>query len=123
MGKGSRNRAAREEKAAAFRLTPAQEKAVDKAMRDEINRQILEKDKEYYHDMNAAVLWVLYETFGFGEKRLRRFFDAFTVEHEKLRKRYEPDEDTNAPLCRYLLKERVGVDIEAWEKELEQNAG
>lgn len=91
-----------------------------KAMKREINAQILESDLSYKLDMDAAVLWSLHETFGFGKKRLRRFYEAFTVQHEALRDHYKLDDDTNTWICRHLLKEKVGVDLEAWEKEHEQ---
>lgn len=81
----------------------------------------MESDKNYYLDMDAAVLYSLHKTFGFGKKRLRRFFDAFAVQHEELREFYQLNDDTNTWICRYLLKRDVGVDVEAWEKEFEEH--
>lgn len=115
MGKGNRSREQRRQEVSAFSLTPAQRKA----MNQEINAQIAEKEKQYYLDMDAAVLYSLHQTFGFGKKRLRMFFDAFAIQHEELRQRYQLDDDTNTWLCRRLLKEEVGVDVEAWEKEFD----
>lgn len=92
-------------------------------MRKEIKAQILESDKRYWLDMDAAVLWALHKEFGFGAKRLRRFFDCFSVVHEEMRNYYQLDDDTNTWLCRYLLKQDVGVDVEAWEKEFEKQNG
>lgn len=117
MGKGNRNRQLHKQEAEAAALTPAQRRAMTK----EINAQILESDKSYKLDMDAAVLYSLHETFGFGAKRLRRFFDAFSVQHQELRNYYQLDDDTNTWICRRLLKERVGVDIEAWEKEFTEH--
>ena len=119
MGKGKRNRELHEQEVKAAALTPAQRKAMNR----EINAQILESDRAYKLDMDAAVLYSLHETFGFGEKRLRKFFDAFSVQHQSLREHYQLDDDTNTWRCRRLLKERVGVDVEAWEKELETKSG
>lgn len=117
MGKGARQRTARKKEQNDFKLTRPQKKAMNK----EINAQILEKDTAYYLDMDAAVLWVLRVGFGFGKKRLRRFFDLFAKSHEELRKHYELDDDDNGIwICRKQLKE-YGVDVDAWEKELEQN--
>ena len=117
MSKGNRNRQLHKQEAEAAALTPAQRRA----MKKEINAQILESDTAYKLDMDAAVLYVLHETFGFGKKRLRRFFDAFTAQHQELRDYYQLDDDTNTWICRRLLKERVGVDIEAWEKEFTEH--
>ena len=119
MGKGARARRERQKEQEAFHLTRPQEKA----MRKEINAQILRSDEQYFHDMDAAVLWALHKEFGFGAKRLRRFFDRFAVIHEDMRSYYQLDDTTNTWLCRYLLKRDVGADVEAWEKELAQKHG
>lgn len=115
MGKGARARRERQQEQAAFHLTPAQKKAMNR----EINAQILEKDKQYWLDMDAAVMWALHEEFRFGKKRLRRFFVRFAAIHTELREHYQLDDDTNTWLCRHLLREKTGVDVEAWEKEYE----
>lgn len=119
MGKGARQRRERQKEQDAFHLTRSQEKAMHK----EIKAQLMDYDKQYFLDMDAAVLWALHKEFGFGAKRLRRFFDRFSVIHEELRDYYQLDDDTNTWLCRYLLQSNVGVDVEAWEKELEEKNG
>ena len=87
-------------------------------MRKEINTQIMERDKQYWLDMDAAVLYSLHKEFGFGAGRLRRFFDRFSVVHEDLRQHYQLDiDEPDAWICRYLLKQETGADVEAWEKE------
>ena len=116
MGKGARQRRERQKEQEAFHLTRPQEKAMHK----EIKSQLLDYDKQYFLDMDAAVLWALHKEFGFGAKRLRRFFDRFSEIHQELRNYYQLDDDTNTWLCRYKLKEETGVDVEVWEKELEQ---
>lgn len=118
MGKGARQRAKRKQEQDDFKLTRPQKKAAKK----EIKAQILETDRAYYLDMDAAVLWTLHKRFGFGRKRLREFFEAFADSHDELCKYYELDEDDNGIwLCRKQLKD-YGVDVEAWEKEYEENA-
>lgn len=54
--------------------------------------------------------------YGFGEKRLRRFYDRFRAEYFDLIKRYEMDEGDNIWLNTYKLKE-IGVDIESWNQD------
>ena len=115
MGKGKRLRYVRQAEQQAFTLSKSQEKA----MRKEINAQILESDKQYWLDMDAAVMWALHEAFGFGRKRLRRFFDAFSTVHADLRKTYQIDGSITWK-CRELLKSKVKVDVEAWEDEYEK---
>lgn len=82
-----------------------------KILNEEINRQILEKDTRYTNDIDACVLYVLHVHLGFGRKRLRRFWEAFRVEHDKLRNHYEISD--TAYLAQDQLK-RIGVDVAAW---------
>ena len=62
------------------------------------------------------VLWVLHEQLGWGETRLRRFYDNFAGELDALVKRYEMDEEDKVWLCTQKLKD-YGIDIEQWDKE------
>lgn len=86
-------------------LTAAEKKAMDM----EINRQIVEADRRYADDIDAMVLYTLHVHLGFGKKRLRKFYDAFSAEHDRLIQYYQMPDD-------YTLK-RIGVDVEAWNKE------
>jgi len=89
--------------------------AETKAMNIEINRQILEADAKYSTDVDAMILWVLHSCFGFGKKRLRRFYDEFSAEHQRLRDYYEMQDD-GAWLCKHKLKD-IGVDVDKWNNE------
>lgn len=86
-----------------------------KAMELEINQQIAEADRQHANDFDAMVLYVLHTHLGFGKKRLRRFYDAFSAEHDKLIEHYEMP-DGGAWLADMKLKE-IGVDVAAWNKE------
>lgn len=88
-----------------------------KAMNDEINRQILEHDEMFAVDNDATVLWTLHTCFGFGKKRLRRFWEACLKEHARLREYYQMEPDDDGWLYRYKLKQ-IGVDVQAWYDEL-----
>ena len=112
MSKGQRNRAKHAAKVEAVVITSAQREAINR----EINKRVLEIDKEYSRNMEACVLYVLYDVFGYGPIRLRRFYDAFVRTHQDLQKRYEFDtKDTNW-LCRHKL-EQMGIDLDQWERE------
>lgn len=89
-----------------------------KAMETEIRRQCAEYDRKNSLEIDAMVLWVLYSEFGFREKRLRRFFDIFNSELDKLADRFVMDrsEDT-IWLCIRRLKDEAGIDIYEWSKE------
>ena len=92
-------------------LTAAERKAMDM----EINRQIVEADRRYADDIDAMVLYTLHVHLGFGKKRLRKFYDALSAEHDRLIQYYQMPDDYTW-LCKEMLK-RIGVDVEAWNKE------
>lgn len=85
------------------------------AMEKEIRRQILEWDEKHSIDIDSSVLWVLHEGFGFGHKRLKRFWDLFIKLHKELRDYYQMDPEDNGWICKEKLK-RMGVDVEEWYK-------
>lgn len=92
-------------------LTAVEKKAMDM----EINRQIVEADRRYTDDIDAMVLYTLRVHLGFGVKRLRRFYEAFSAEHDRLIQHYEMPDDY-VWLCKEKLKE-IGVDVGAWNRE------
>ena len=91
----------------------------------EARRELFEQKKILGNDFDAAVLWTLHQAFGFGAKRLRRFYDAFLAEYDRLREFYTgTDADGNEVLdgtvsfaCRENLK-RIGVDIAEWNEHI-----
>lgn len=93
------------------KMTPTQ----ISAMRHEINQQCLEADARLTADVDAMVLWTLHQHCGFGPKRLHDFYVAMAKEHKRMRDFYEMDDLYPE---RHKLKE-MGVDVEAWEKEIE----
>ncbi|WP_347563639.1 hypothetical protein [Pseudoflavonifractor sp. 524-17] len=82
----------------------------------EIQRQLAEYDQKHLAEIDAMILWVLHDQFGFGPKRLRKFYDSFRVCIDELVKRYEMDAGDDVWLCTKMLKQ-VGVDVEQWHKE------
>lgn len=84
-----------------------------KAMDIEINRQIIEADREYQLDLNTLVLYTLYAHFGFGKKRLREFFLSMKQEHDDLINHYELEEEEFPWIARKKLLD-AGVDVEKW---------
>lgn len=68
------------------------------------------------HKIDALVLWELREQLGFGNKRLKKFYDNFSRGIEALIRRYEMEQGDDVRLCTYKLKE-IGCDLEKWEKE------
>lgn len=90
--------------------------AEKKAMDMEIQRQLTEYDRKHIREIDALVLWELHEQLGFGNKRLKKFYDNFSRGIEALIRRYEMEQGDDVWLCTYKLKE-IGCDLEKWEKE------
>lgn len=86
------------------------------AINEEIQRQCAEYDRKNENEIDAIILWLLHEKFGFGMKRLRRFYDLFHTEFDRLINRYLMEKEDGVWLCTYKLKE-YGLDIEEWNKE------
>ena len=88
------------------KLTSAQRRA----MNQEIRNQLAEYDRKNELEIDAMVLWVLHEQFGFGPKRLRHFYDAFSYAMDERVNRYVMDDSDQPWLCTYKWKE-IGIDL------------
>lgn len=87
------------------------------AMEEEIDRQILERADEFEADVDAAILWALHVSCGFGANRLKKFFRDYIQVYREMRERFE-DHDCFAE--RYKLKE-LGVDVIELRKEVDED--
>ena len=87
------------------------------AFDDEVNRQLEERSKEWYADLDALILYVLHEEFGFGRDRLMRFFYSLIDTNEALIDHYRL-KDTEF-VCKTKLRE-IGVDIDRWNADIRQ---
>lgn len=93
-------------------------KEEQRAMTEEINRQIAEQYEDWLINLDAMVLWTLHTHLGFGKKRLKRFYRDFTKQHIELTQYYECNGDDGS-LCIHKLR-GIDVDLNAWAKELEE---
>lgn len=88
------------------------------AMKTEIKRQLAEYDSHHATEIDAMVLWVLHDKFGFGPKRLRKFHDCFFAAMDELNERYEMKNE-ELWLCTQKIK-ALGIDLDAWSRESEE---
>ena len=95
-------------------LTVAERKAMD----IEIQKEIAEFNQKNETEIDAVILWILHEHFGFGKKKLKDFYDRFIPAYRDLIQRYEMS-DEGPWLCTRLLK-AIGVDLETWRQENNQ---
>jgi hypothetical protein len=86
-----------------------------KAVNEEITRQFMELESKYTKDNDASILLTLHSCFGFGKKRLRRFWEFYFKEQARLREYYQLDTH-EGNLCKFKLKQ-IGVDIDEWHRE------
>lgn len=91
-------------------------KTEEKAIEIEVNRRLAEGIKTCTDDIDASVLYVLNEEFGFGEKRLKQFYDKFVPILEGLVGHYELDQGDRTWICRQKLLEK-GINISKWGEE------
>ena len=85
-----------------------------KAMKIEFGKYFAKLIDECTGNIDATVLWVLHEEFGFGEKRLRRFRDIFLPALKDLTEHYDMGDLDRAWLCKQKLLDD-GIDIGSWE--------
>ena len=89
-------------------------KAEEKAIKLELQRQLVEYERKHLLELEAIFLWRLHEKLGFGAKRLYEFYKDLSKDYEDLLRRYEMDTEDGPWLCTQKLKE-IGVDLEHWE--------
>ena len=95
-------------------FTAAERKAIEL----EIGRQLAEYTKNHAREVDAMILWVLHESFGFGKKRLKEYYESFSKKMDGLEKRYLVSENVEkAWVCTEKLK-KIGVNLEDWEREI-----
>lgn len=91
---------------------------VQEIIQKEISQRILELDKQYTLDMDAMVIWTLFQR-GHRAEWLKKFYTDMFRWHRKLRAHYE------IPECfpeRLIMKEK-GIDVEAWFNEMFNDDG
>lgn len=87
-------------------------------VRREIRREATKVNYDYIHKVDCAVLYTLYSRYGWGAKRLRKFYDEFNSELDGLAKRYEFGVEEAPDICELKLKD-IGVNLTEWENENE----
>ena len=93
-------------------LTSAEKKAMDM----EISRQLAEYDEKHMNEIDAMILWHLHAEFGFGKRRLMRFYHTFSTRRKETAEYYVLEEERMSWLYQEKLK-RYGVDIEVLNKQ------
>ena len=98
----------------------ASKKAQKDAMMQEIKRQCGEYHRKHTLEIMSVFLWYLHEKKGEDYDYLKDVFFDFGPVLRNFIDRYELDDNDISWLCSYKLKEELGIDIEAWDKEEQQ---
>lgn len=107
MGKGARNRAKRQ--AAELSLRD-QRRAMVSMIDAEVNKAVIQRDKEYIQANQEALMVVLHDRFDFTPAQLKQFFIEFDKYHHELIQRYELG-GIDEWLCHRKLQE-LGIDLD-----------
>lgn len=84
-----------------------------KALEVEINRQTAKNVKDLSLNLQALVLWQLHEQLGLGKKKLLEFQKSFLPAIKELQRFYELENASETDfVCKYKLKNEVGIDVE-----------
>lgn len=91
-----------------------------RALRDEINRQLVENVKNLSCNLQALILWELHVQEGWGKKKLLRFQKRFQPAIKMLQEYYQVrTADETDFVCKNRLKNEVGIDVEELDAMLE----
>ena len=82
----------------------------------EARRQFIAAQDDFGKDFDAVVLWVLHEKFGFGQKRLKMFYDCFNELYKELKTLYQLGSDT--PFVARKKLEQIGINLDKWQEEV-----
>lgn len=92
-------------------LTPKEEKV----LHAKINEQIIANHRQFTDDFDYMILHVLHKHFGFGPNRLKKVYDLFVEENERLIQHYEMP-GTAAYIARKEMN-AIGCNVEEWNRE------
>lgn len=101
-------------------LQPKMTQSQAKALEREIRRQCVAKTKQYEYLLDTVAIYVLHTHFGFGEQRLRKFYDALFTERRAMQERYQyEDGDDLAEFAMFCKLKDAGIDFKAMFEEHE----
>lgn len=84
-----------------------------KAMLSEIRRQCVENTRKYEVELDSVVLYILHRHFGFGKKRLLRFYEAMYRERREMQDFFMDDD--GECIAEYAMRAELkkdGIDVE-----------
>ena len=93
------------------KLTRDQQIAVDR----EVRKHVVEVHAEYQHALDVAIAYTLHTQLGFGEKRLRDFFNAVARNQITIRNAYSGGSTDDAATAIYAMERKLsdaGINLQ-----------
>lgn len=90
------------------------DKAAKRRLHEEVKREYLNARIENAKRIDATLMLMLHNVFGFGKDRLIRFHNAFVAEYDRLCEDYQDD---GAEIAAIKLREATGIDIDELYKQ------
>lgn len=97
------------------KLSDAEQKALD----EEIQRQLIAGSEKYSLENYSGILWALHEEFGFGANKLKRVMQLILENERELEEYYQLNKGDGGWVALKKLKD-CGYDVESWYKEYGQ---
>ena len=96
------------------KIQPQMTRSQAHALEREIRRQCVEKTRQYEYLLDTVAIYVLHTQFGFGEQRLRKFYDALFTERQAMQDRYQYEiGDDLAEYAMFCKLRDAGIDFKA----------
>jgi predicted subunit of tRNA(5-methylaminomethyl-2-thiouridylate) methyltransferase len=94
------------------RIARSLSKAEIKAMMPEIRQQCIEQTEQYEAELDVVTLYTLSKIFGFGKKRLDRFYNEMFRLRDEMKERYRlGDDDSMGDYAMYVKLKEKGIDV------------
>lgn len=94
------------------RITRNLSKNEIKAMMPEIRQQCIEQTEQYEAELDVVTLYTLSKIFGFGKKRLDRFYNEMFRLRDEMKERYRlGDDDSMGDYAMYVKLKEKGIDV------------
>ena len=82
-----------------------------KKLAEALAKDLTEQRRKIAENALTITMWTLYSCFGFGKKRLEKVKAEFTNECKRMLDFYEMGKGEYVKLCKYKLKDKLGIDI------------
>ncbi len=95
-------------------MTKEARRQLSREVKLEVKKEFMRTKIENAKRIDATLMLMLHNVFGFGRERLIRFHNAFVAEYDRLCEDYQDD---GAEIAAIKLREATGIDIDELYKQ------